>query len=41
MIPPGKTGIIAIGEEFEPSVLDGLVAKHNGTIDRTDELLEK
>lgn len=41
VIPPGKTGIIAIGEEFEPSVLDGLVAKHNGTIDRTDEVLEK
>ncbi len=41
VIPPGKTGVIAIGEEFEPSVLDGLVAKHNGTIERTDEYLEK
>ncbi|MGI1805805.1 hypothetical protein ACRPK8_08695 [Exiguobacterium sp. TDN 0502] len=40
VIPPGKTGIIAIGEEFEPSVLDGLVAEHNGTLERTDEQLE-
>ncbi|WP_290780318.1 hypothetical protein [Exiguobacterium sp. UBA5002] len=40
VIPPGQTGIIAIGEEFEPSVLDGLVAQHDGTLERTDEQLE-
>lgn len=40
VIPPGQTGIVAIGEEFEPSVLDGLVAKHDGTLERTDEKLE-
>lgn len=38
-IEPGQTGVMAIGEEFDHSVLDGLAAELGGTVTRTDEEL--
>lgn len=38
-IQPGQTGVMAIGEEFDPSILDGLVTELGGSITRTDEEL--
>jgi uncharacterized membrane protein len=35
----GTTGIIAIGKEYEESVLDGLVKETDGKVTRTDEEL--
>ncbi|WP_444685391.1 hypothetical protein [Alkalicoccus luteus] len=35
----GTTGIIAIGEEYEESILDGLVQELGGELTRTDEEL--
>ncbi|HSI67524.1 MAG TPA: hypothetical protein VK947_08925 [Planococcus sp. (in: firmicutes)] len=35
----GTTGVIAIGKEYEESVLDGLVKETGGKVTRTDEEL--
>lgn len=38
-IEPGQTGVMAIGDEFDQSVLDGLAEELGGTVARTDEEL--